>query len=469
MRASCKKEIFQNMKKYSFSFITLILAFLIASCSKSNVPPPTPLDEIPPKNVTVKVQWHKKVGNGNTGLGNYNVAPTYKDNKVFVPNQNGRVYALAITNGKIIWERNMLTSLSSPAETIANAVILGSIKGDLMALDTKTGSTLWHSYAPSSIFARPTIFDSFIYTHTHDGSVTSFDAKDGSKRWTVTNNVPEIALPGNSSPIVLNNTVMIGSEFGTVLGFTVDDGDRTINIPIAIAKGSSPADKMVDISANPLLYGDYLIFASYQGAIVALDKDNGKMLWAKKSSIVSNITINDNVIFTTEDDSKLKAFDIETGDTVWTNDTLNWRKITAPVYYKGLIVVADFQGYLHFFNSLNGDYLGRHKLTPKSRIFNRGISANLIPTKKGIIVQSENGRVYLVDAYSDKVIYDTILSDYEADKGSEIDSIAVSSKYKDKVQKISTFDTKADAKGLNVSVIIGDFSKPSKPQPAKKS
>lgn len=69
---------------------------------------------------------------------------------------------------------------------------------------------------------------------------------------------------------------MIGSEFGTVLGFTVDEGDRTINIPIAIAHGSSPADKMVDINANPMLYGDYLIFATYQGAIVALDKDNGK-------------------------------------------------------------------------------------------------------------------------------------------------------------------------------------------------
>ena len=157
------------MKKYSFGLITILLAFLIAGCSKSNVPPPTPLDKIPPQNAIVKVLWQKKVGNGNTTLGNYNIAPTYKNDKVFVPNQNGRVYALAITNGKVLWKRNMLTNLSSPAETIANAVILGSIKGDLMALDTNTGATLWHSYAPSSVFAQPTIYDSVIYTHTHDG------------------------------------------------------------------------------------------------------------------------------------------------------------------------------------------------------------------------------------------------------------------------------------------------------------
>ena len=459
------------MKKYSLGLITILLVFLIASCSTSNVPPPTPLDEIPPQDVKVKVLWHKKVGNGNTKLGNYNTAPAYKNDKVFVPNQNGQVYALAITNGKILWRRNMLTNLSSPAETISNAVILGSMKGDLMALDTKTGATLWHSYASSSIFAQPTIYDSIIYTHTHDGSVAAFDAKDGKKLWNVTNNIPEISLPGNSSPIVLNNTVMIGSEFGTVLGFTADEGDRTINIPIAIAKGSSPAEKMVDISANPLLYGDYLIFATYQGAVVALDKDNGKMLWAKKSSIVNNIIINDHVIFTAQDDSLLKAFDIETSDTVWTNDTLKWRKVTAPVYYKGLIVVADFQGYLHFFNSLNGEYLGRHKLTPESKIFNNGISAELTPTEKGIIIQSENGRVYLVDAYSDKVIYDTILSDYSDDRGSKTDHIPVSKKYKDKAikEKAASIEPKAASKNLNTTIIIGDFSKSPKSEATEKN
>ena len=443
------------MKKYSFGFVAILLAFLISSCSKSNVPPPTPLDKIAPKNTHVKVLWRTKTGNGNGGLGNYNVAPAYTNDTVFVPNQNGKVFALGVTNGKLIWERNTKTNLSAPANTIANAVIVSSIKGDLIALDTSNGSTLWHSHMPSSLFAQPTLFDSFIYTHTHDGSVTAFDAKDGSKRWGVTNNIPEIALPGNSSPIVLNNTAMIGSEFGSVLGFTVDEGDRTINIPVAIAKGSSPAEKMVDINANPMLYGDYLIFASYQGAIVALDKDNGRMLWAKKSSIINNVAINDNVIFTVQDDSSLKAFDIENGDTVWTNDTLKWRKLTAPIYYKGLIVVADYQGYLHFFNSLNGEYLGRKKLTAKSKIFNYGISANLVPTKKGIIVQAESGTTFLVDAYSDKVIYDTILSDYKTDRGTEIKHIYPTGKYKDKTPK----GIKVSSEGLNVNVIVGDFSK----------
>lgn len=448
------------MKIIRFSLAALLLTFLISSCTKSNVPPPTPLDKIPPRNVTVDVKWRTKTGNGNAGLSNYKVAPVYKNNTVFVPNQNGRVFALGITDGKVIWKKSTNNNISAQPNTIANALIVGSIKGDLEALDIQTGEILWHANVPSSLFAQPTIYDSVIYTHTHDGSVASFDAKNGKENWSMSNNVPEISLPGNSSPIVLNNTVMIGSEFGTVLGFTVDGGDRTINIPIAIAHGSSPADKMVDISADPMLYGNYLIFATYQGALVALDKDNGKMLWAKKSSIINNIAINDDVIFTTQADSLLKAFDVENGNTVWTNDTLKWRKLTEPVYYKGLIVVGDYEGYLHFFNSLNGNYLGRYKLTPKSKIFDNGISAKLVPTEKGIIIQADNGDAYLVDAYSDKVIYTAILGDHTVDRGSEIKYIYQAKEFrskdpiplnKEKVRKLK-----------KATIVIGDFNQKDK-------
>ncbi|AEE87972.1 PQQ (Pyrrolo quinoline) WD40-like repeat, enzyme repeat domain protein [Francisella cf. novicida Fx1] len=452
------------MKKLLFITAPLLLSVLTASCSKSNVPPPTPLAEKPPRETFVKVIWKRKTGNGNGGLANYNVAPAYANDTVFVPNQNGMAYALAITNGKIIWKNDTGTNLSVQPNTIANAVIFGSIKGTLTAIDDKDGQTLWRTDAPSSIFSQPTIYDNSIYLQTHDGSVSAFDARNGSKEWSVANNIPEITLPSNSSPIILNNTVMIGNAFGAVLGFTIKSGDRTINIPIAISHGSSPADKMVDITANPMLYDHYLIFAAYQGAIVALDKDSGKMLWAKKASIINNMAINNGVIFTTQDDSELKAYDIQTGDTVWTQDTLKWRKITSPIYYKGLIVVADYQGYLHFFNSLNGEYLGRYKLTPKSDIFDYGISGQLVPTEKGIIIEADNGTTYLVDAYSNKVIYDSILSDYQVDKGKSVARIYPleqdkPTKARTPLATKATQTTETKSKGINATIIIGDFSK----------
>ena len=172
------------------------------------------------------------------------------------------------------------------------------------------------------------------------------------------------------------------------------------------------------------------------------------------------MALNDNVVFTTQADSLLKAFDVENGNTVWTNDTLKWRKLTEPVYYKGLIVVGDYEGYLHFFNSLNGNYLGRYKLTPESKIFNHGISAKLIPTEKGIIIQADSGNAYLVDAYSDKVIYDTILGDYKVDRGSEIKYVYQAKEFRPKNTKPLNKDKVKQLK--KATIIIGDFNQKDK-------
>ncbi len=445
------------MKKFNIGIAALILTALIAGCSKSNVPPPTPLTETPPNKVQVNVVWTRSTGNGNDNLGNYNLAPTSKGNVVFVPNQNGMFYALDLTTGKVLWQKEVDGNISTQPNFKSNAVVFGTMKGRLIALDTITGHKLWTAIMPSSLLSRPTIFGKYVYTQTHDGSVSAFNIKTGLVVWDATNTTPEIILTDNSSPIVLNNTVMVGTSFGTVLGFTAEDGERTINIPIAIAHGSSPAEKMVDIAADPLLYKNFIVFASYQGAIVTLNKDNGHMVWAKKSSVVNNISINKNKIFTTQADSTIKAFNIETGATVWAQHLLNWRGLSSPIYYKGMIVVSDYEGYLHFFTAAKGRYLGRYKLTPSSSFFNEGVSRQLIATKKGILVEANNGKVYLVDAHADKIKYDNTLSDYKLDKGPKVSKITP---YIQQVDLSSyntespptAYQTQAKEMGLNITI-----------------
>ncbi len=414
------------MKKFLYKIsLPILCGVVLASCSKSNIPPPTPLEEIVPTNVTVDVKWYTPTGNGDGGLDNYYLAPEYANGKIFVPNQNGKIWALDIETGETVWRKNVGMSISSRPNSVANAVIFGSMRGDLIVLDTENGELLWGADLPSSLLSQPTVYGNGVYTYTHDGSVSAYDLTTGLQTWTQSNNIPDLMLPIDSSPIVLNNTVMVGSSFGSVLGFSADEGDRTINVPVAIPRGVSPAEKMVDIVANPIVYGNLVIFASYQGALVALEKDTGRMAWAKKSSVISNIDINDNTIYTTQDDSQIKAFDVSDGHTVWTQDILEWRDISNSVYYKGMIVVADYQGYLHFFNALNGDYLGRYKLTPESKIFENGIRGPILATEKGIAIEANNGDTYLVDAKSDSVIYSNILSDHEVNKGKTPEHIDV--------------------------------------------
>jgi outer membrane protein assembly factor BamB len=94
----------------------------------------------------------------------------------------------------------------------------------------------------------------------------------------------------------------------------------------------------------------------------------------------------------------------------------------------------------------------------------------MIPTDKGIIIEADSGTTYLVDAYSDKVLYDKILSDYKVDKGHSVDKIYPLSQDNSKATQKSTEplatkqkdSKKANKKGVDVNVVLGDFKgKPS--------
>ena len=82
-----------------------------------------------------------------------------------------------------------------------------------------------------------------------------------------------------------------------------------------------------------------------------------------------------------ETDSTFKTFSTKTFMPSWTNDDYYLRELSNADTYKGSLVVRDFEGYIHFINTLNGTTTSRMKLT-RSPI-------------KSIIARANN--IYIVD------------------------------------------------------------------------
>jgi outer membrane protein assembly factor BamB len=77
------------------------------------------------------------------------------------------------------------------------------------------------------------------------------------------------------------------------------------------------------------------------------------------------------------------------GTSVWKQDKLKFRRLTAPVILDGRVVVGDFEGYLHVLSPDNGDLIGRLK-TDGTAI------QEIVPISGGLIVQTAGGSVLLV-------------------------------------------------------------------------
>ena len=79
-------------------------------------------------------------------------------------------------------------------------------------------------------------------------------------------------------------------------------------------------------------------------------------------SSYAGIAADERHIYVTDSDSNLWAVDRVSGDMLWKQDKLAYRKLTAPASVDDYVLVGDFEGYVHILSRLDGELIGRRKV-----------------------------------------------------------------------------------------------------------
>ena len=67
-------------------------------------------------------------------------------------------------------------------------------------------------------------------------------------------------------------------------------------------------------------------------------------------------------VYVTDVDSAVWALDSNNGESMWKNDLMRARALTAPVPVGEYLMVADFDGYIHILAQDNGELVARHRI-----------------------------------------------------------------------------------------------------------
>ena len=89
------------------------------------------------------------------------------------------------------------------------------------------------------------------------------------------------------------------------------------------------------------------------------------------------------------DTGNVHALDKGSGASVWKQDKLAYRRLSAPLIVGGFVVVGDGQGYLHVLKSDDGSFVGR-LATDGSAVL------AMVKTPGGLVVQTDKGSVVMV-------------------------------------------------------------------------
>ncbi len=372
-----------------FFWVSIFSCLLLISCgSDEDAFKPNPLVELD-NQFSLKTLWSTSIG-GDTKDKSIKLSPVYADNKIFVCDHSGHVSAVDPENGKIVWQVDLKVNIGGGPAVANNKLVVGTQKGEVILLNADDGSLIWKSKAPSEIIASPAIGEGHVVVNSVDGKITAFDLETGKEKWFYDQNLPKLTLRGTSSPIIAGGGVFSGFSNGKLAVFILESGRLAWEKTVAVPIGRTEIQKLVDVDVRPLLTGKSLYVGAYNGNLMHIDVASGEVLWQRELSTFQEISLSDLLLLVTHENSHVSAVDRVNGIILWTQKELYNRLLSPPVLFDNNIVIADFEGYLHWLSKKDGTMLSRH------HIHSSGISAMPLVIDDKLILQSHSGRLYAV-------------------------------------------------------------------------
>ncbi|KPQ25280.1 MAG: outer membrane assembly lipoprotein YfgL [Halomonas sp. HL-48] len=333
---------------------------LLAGCASKSDSANTPKELTSfEESSTLESLWQHDVGDG-LGRARYPIAPAREGDNLFAADANGVVMSFAADDGEERWEVDLDTPISSALTAVAGQVYLGTRDGEVIALDQRDGSVNWRSRVSSEVLAAPQANPELLVVQSIDGQVTALDRQSGDERWVYTSSQPSLTLRGTGTPLVIEPVSFVGLANGRLATIDNRNGQPLWDMQIATPQGRSEVERLVDLTGQPVLSQDGRLFVtSYNGQLVALEATRGNVIWERELSSRHAPVLVGDLLFVVTDDSQVVGIDSNNGQEVWRNDALEDRRLTAPAFADGHLVVGDYAGYVHLIDAREGELVGR--------------------------------------------------------------------------------------------------------------
>lgn len=339
----------------------IVLPVLLAACggNKDNADPPAELTAIE-YNVPLQLNWALETL-AEKNRASYRLRPLILGNSVYSIDTGGTIVRIDLEKGRKLWkfdtELTPITGLAGNGQIF----IATSRDGDIVAYreSDEELELVWKTRIVSEIRATPVIDNDQLFVRSVDGKLRSLALVDGNEQWVVSRRVPALSLTGNSEPLVYGELVFAGFDDGKLIAYDRANGKIRWESTISVPGGRTEIERLVDVDGNFLIRDGVIYVASFQGRLAAIQAVSGDLLWSREFSTYQSIAIDDDALYLSADNSHLWSIDRRTGTAFWKQDVLHARKITAPAIFGSNLVVADLDGYLHWFSKGEGTLLGR--------------------------------------------------------------------------------------------------------------
>jgi len=374
------------MMRRSAVLLAASCVLLLAACDKDKeVDPPAELVEFKPS-VRIDELWAAGLGGDMKNL-RLGLRPSVEGDRIYAASHDGDVYAFDLKTGRVQWRARTELPLSGGPGLGGGRLFIGSSEGDVVALSASDGKQLWHVTTSGEVLAPPAATETIVVVRTVDGRLRGLDPADGHELWVTEQQVPRLSLRGTSPPVINGDMALCGFDNGRVVAVGLSDGDILWETTVAPSRGRTELERLVDIDSAVQVVGDDVFVVGFQGRAAMLALVSGQIWWSRDASSDRGLAVGEEAIYVSAADGDVIALRRRDGTPIWTQSALHRRGLSAPAIDGSAIVVADFEGYLHWLDAATGAFLAR-TATDGHRITNAPLAVDGL-----VIVLTDSGKL----------------------------------------------------------------------------
>ena len=337
----------------------------------------------------LEAAFDSQMVSGNSGLAVMKAPPVVGDGKIFAMGASLDVAAMDADTGQALWSRSVLAEYSEnnfglsrfwgkrqrPALVrdgfggglayAAGRVFVTTGFGEVMALNAETGEVIWRVQNNIGFSNAPTVRGGRVYVASQDSRLQAFNAEDGTRLWEHLAIDEPATVMGATSVAVNEQVVVAGFSSGEVVALSPVNGQEAWSDSLTSrATQVTPLSQLNAIVGRPVIDRDRVFVTSHGGRTVAFDVRSGERIWtADAGSIETPWPIGDYVLIMGLD-GKLICLSREQGRVRWIadlpayegannrGDRIRW---AGPLLASGKIVLASSDSRLATIDPTNGE------------------------------------------------------------------------------------------------------------------
>ncbi len=228
----------------------------------------------------------------------------------------------------------------------------------------------------SAVLAKPVLFEDQVLVQTQSGQIIAIDQDSGRERWRYKSTEPVLTILGTSQPVIAGGGVVLAAfAQGKWVALDIQSGRVVWERVLVTPSGRSEFDQLVDLDAVPVIVGERVYLASFNGEVLALDLYSGQVIWRQQVSAYSSVFFDNDRIYLTNKKGQILALNAQDGYVLWTQSDLENREVSQPVWWNDSLWVYESSGWLYALNR-DGSWQERRKVPAKEQVVSLRVQAD---------------------------------------------------------------------------------------------